>query len=88
MYRLLSRDFGVLDCRDVTEEFLAEPGERFYYVEYYYRGRVYKHHIMHDGEWSVHLKIKRLQEYCVEKTKPHRITKLWSTLRRLFTKLY
>jgi hypothetical protein len=84
MYRLIRRDFGVLDCRDVTDQFIADRGERFYYVEYYYRGRVYRHHIKFNGKWSPHPRVRRLQEYCFEKSKPHRITKLWSTLRQLF----
>ena len=78
--RLLRRDFYVLECRDVTEEFIAEPGERLYLVEYYYRGRVHRHHIVYSGEWSPHPRVRRLQEHCAEKTKPRRITKLWSAL--------
>jgi len=65
---ILRRDFFVLDCRDVTGEFPAEPGERFFFVEYYYRGTVYRHHIKFTGKWSVHPRVRRLQEYCVERT--------------------
>jgi hypothetical protein len=66
--RLLRRDFYVLECRDVTEEFLTERGERLYYVEYYYRGRVHRHHIVYSGEWSPHPRVRRLQEHCVGRT--------------------
>jgi hypothetical protein len=65
--RLLRRDFYVLECRDVTEEFLAEPGERFYLVEYYYRGAVLRRTVKLGGELSADPTTRRLQEHCAER---------------------
>jgi hypothetical protein len=65
--RLLRRDLYVLECRDVTEEFLAEPGERFYLVEYYYRGAVLRRIVKLGGELSADPTTRRLQEHCTER---------------------
>jgi hypothetical protein len=67
LYRLLGVELGVLECVDITDYFAGEPGERFYIVEYYYRGVPLSRVVKFSGEWSEDPVTRRLQEHCVER---------------------
>ena len=66
--RLFKRgELVVVDCEDVTSDYVVESGERVFSVKYYKRGVLYTRRIRYTGVYSEVPEIAELQRYCVER---------------------